>query len=431
MAPRRTRNSRKAPQTSRVHPYENLSFRNKAPKKRSPVTESAAIKPPGGFPPSIVTQPAVQESIDSLESFLSPPPTHHATRTDKSRPSFWGLTEQNRELEEMYPDPDEHPFPVRVPVHPEDSCRDQDLQQIGDYRYPHTATFMDVFPPSAEKKMIEAFEALRGRKVEPAKLIIPPAATFVVSKTGPEAERLAGGWGQYVKDLFAMGYDWAALNLGLRPPTPPPTPPRPKRKRNHYQCVRNGGGPTSFLSSTAFPNSDEEGSETEEEPEWFLYGPDFDMEVVTHPTSAPLLPQNGPVETVFGKEFVVKWSRRGSWRIEKSALHPDFARRGDGGERGGGKPEGVAALQPGLGRGGKVVDRASDEGVNEGKGKGKGKEKEWPIAQPKSKFKTTDMKAHIEEKRRTRAYTKTSTAAMRPPPKKEAKGLGRTGDKGV
>ncbi|KAF2111475.1 hypothetical protein BDV96DRAFT_650033 [Lophiotrema nucula] len=294
-----------------------------------------------------------------------PPKLQRDQRRLQSRqPSLLGMDEQQKDLIREYPNPEQQPFRVRLPAHPEAPERDQVLYKVPRYQHPHTLSFMNKYGPEAEEQMIWEFKRARGEA-------IPPAATFnkmFHNSIAPEPAGKHAGWGAYIVDLATMGFGWVVQQLGLPTPdlksipvihqaagtkrkrdddvnriaekpdrlrnlqldsqprhnyrpaiesdsdndssstdpaTPPPTKLRRTRARPH--CVRNGGGPTSYLPIDAF---DDAGSDTEEDT-------DVEADKVLLAKYANKEPQdnNRPIETVFGAGIVVHRSLNGTLRV--------------------------------------------------------------------------------------------------------------------
>lgn len=117
--------------------------------------------------------------------------------------SVLGMTEQQKQLVQAYPNPQEHAFRVRLPAHPEDHEQDQALYHIPGYMYPHTLTFVTDFSPEAERRMIQEFDRLRHDFVKNTKQI-PPAQSFrgnVGMQDQHQDQGHGWGWGKYTSDL--------------------------------------------------------------------------------------------------------------------------------------------------------------------------------------------------------------------------------------
>ncbi|KAH7139162.1 hypothetical protein B0J11DRAFT_516193 [Dendryphion nanum] len=209
---------------------------------------------------------------------------------------------QDRHLQAMYPRAAAHPFPVRVPAFPDDD-RDQTLYQIPGFQYPHTLSFLNNFGPNAEEKMIAKFEAVHG-KVE-APVPISPVATCE-EQDPKETNKNANckGWGFHIKALTIMGLVWALQKIKelserevFITESPKQVPKQVMKRKDRVWCVRNGGGPKSFLPSHIYDNS----SDTEEEDDEEFTARYFGKKENTR----------RPAETVFGENVAVTRSMGG------------------------------------------------------------------------------------------------------------------------
>ncbi|KAF2276340.1 uncharacterized protein EI97DRAFT_36381 [Westerdykella ornata] len=88
----------------------------------------------------------------------------------------------------------------------------QTLYKVPAYRYSHSLTFLELFSPSAEKKIIRAFSKLRGRSWHAE---LPRMSDF--QKPGTSTGGPENGWWEFAHDLREMGLGWAEEQFG-----PPP-----------------------------------------------------------------------------------------------------------------------------------------------------------------------------------------------------------------
>lgn len=142
----------------------------------------------------------IKEHLAPIGSIHSP--LRNASRTKGPTASSLGLTEQQKELERRYPNPEREPFPTRVPAHPENLAKPQVLVDIPGYKYPHTFSFVEAFTPKDEALLIEAWENVNGTADSNA-LKIPPVSSFCTSFSDADArvEEPVGGWKPFAQDL--------------------------------------------------------------------------------------------------------------------------------------------------------------------------------------------------------------------------------------
>ncbi|KAF2466116.1 uncharacterized protein BDR25DRAFT_395922 [Lindgomyces ingoldianus] len=153
------------------------------------------------------------------------PAEQHQQGTNRSNvpsPTLLGMGAQRKDLIKFYPNPTEHPFPARIPAHPEDDSRGKSMYRIPGYRYPHTLSFMGEFIPEAEAQIISAFEKGKKQGAAPNNKDPPAASSFgkrpfqVSTEDRGEDTNIehevpskGGDWRGSVKSV------WAAAQFGL------------------------------------------------------------------------------------------------------------------------------------------------------------------------------------------------------------------------